>query len=480
MVSSPAARKDRRYVIGLCVVLAVSFGLRLVLVRSGGQGFWPDENRFFGVADKVGKGNWNDVLMLIMGSADHLGFKALSVIPGLLQAKSGGDAAVSAAFFALFSTASIGWIWLIARRTGAEPAEALGASLVFACSNTMFYWSRHLVPYDVALFWGLACLFVAVGRRTTVTGTLLSSALAGMLGLLTFITYNGYWTWVALVLAGHVIFALPDWKRALLRGVAGLVGLVGGFVALVGFAGNLDVHLPDSYAQFAGTITQGDFSDGHRVVWEYFWSSESICMLVWIAAAAGLIAARFAGLALAPRGWLWLGGATGIVIVLVVGSNLLEVFVVYGRVARQIVPFAALLTGYVIFGLRWPAKGLGRARIAVAATLVLGAAWNFAVPIKQEFPIDFGRRSSEEIARLRSEAERDGRPMLDPERVKLINADYLWPYPTPAPDYGKTRDLRVRPHPLSYRPYLFEGFNREQREVFLKSDIRMRLLVREP
>lgn len=473
MVSKPATGGDRRYTIGLILLLAVSFTLRLVLTFRGGQGVWADEGRFYSVIDAINTGNLCTVLNTVAGTADHLGFKALGVLPAYLQIKFNGGYEVATAFFSLFSPASIGWIWLIARRTGAGPGEALGAALTFACSNAMFYWSLHLIPYDVALFWGLACLYVAIGPKSSVG----ASALAGLLGLMTVVTYNGYWTWVALVLTGHVIFVLPDWKTALSRAVVGLLSLVGGFCLLVGFAVTLDANLLESYSQFAGPITQGDFSDGHRVIWEYLWSAESAGLIVWIIAASGLIAAQVGGLKPARRGWLWLGGITGAVVVLIAGSNLLESFVVYGRVVRQLLPITALLTGYVIFGLPQEGRGIRPIRIGLVATLLLAAAWNFSIPLGQEFPIEFQHRSALEIERLRTEAVCTAQPATAPERFRFTKLNVNWPSPESVPDFGTTRELRARDHPLSYRPYLYEGSKRDERAVYLESDLRMRLLI---
>ncbi len=472
MESKTAAGADRRYAVALILLLVVSYALRLVLSLRGGQGFWPDESRYYSVMEAVNSGNFRTVLNTVASTADHLGFKALSVIPAYLQISFNGGYAVATTFFSLFSTASIGWIWLIARRTGAGQGEALGAALTFACSNAMFYWSRHLIPYDVALFWGLACLYFAVGPKISLGNSLL----AGLFGLLTFVTYNGYWTWVALVLSGHVVFVLPNWRAALLRGGGGLLSLVGGFCLLVVLAATLKANLLDSYTQFAGTITQGDFSEGHRVIWEYLWSAESVGLFVWVLAVFGLIAAQFSGHNPARRGWLWLGGVVGIVAVLVVGSNLLETFVVYGRLVRQVIPFFALLVGYMILGFR-PDMGRFRVvRIGLVLLLLFSAAWNFSKPLAQEFPNEFHRRATFEIERLRANALVDGKTPIAPDRFRFVNVGFIWPTPTTMPEYGKIRELCVGQHPLVYSPFFYEGLKRDQRERFLGADIRMRLI----
>ena len=38
--------------------------------------------------------------------------------------------------------------------------------------------------------------------------------------------------------------------------------------------------------KFSGTITQGDFGQGFRLVWEYFWHAEGLVLGLWLATAA--------------------------------------------------------------------------------------------------------------------------------------------------------------------------------------------------
>ena len=54
-----------------------------------------------------------------------------------------------------------------------------------------------------------------------------------------------------------------------------LGGLVGPYFLLLYVAlWTLDVYLLQSYLTFSGSINQGDFNDGHRVIAEYFWHAE--------------------------------------------------------------------------------------------------------------------------------------------------------------------------------------------------------------
>lgn len=277
-------------------------------------------------------------------SADHLGFKLVMLAPALLQSVTGWESFVPAAFLSLFSVLNIALVWLAARRCGAGEREALWAALAMATANSMFYWSRHLVPYDLALFWALACL--CAGLKAT--SRWWDSLLAGMLGCAAFVTYNGYWAIIVCVLTAHVVWALPSWKSALLRAGWGLVGLTVPFIALLSvmlwWSG---IYLLDSYIDFPGSITQGDFGDGAAVVVGYLWSAEGMTALVWAAAFLSLgIFLRRSESGAWRRGVLWAGILTALVLILIVGSDVLDAFVVYGRLVRQAVPFCALLVGW--------------------------------------------------------------------------------------------------------------------------------------
>ena len=433
-----------------------------------------DESRFGYPLEAVAcilRHEWLAALRNVIGSADHLGFKVLGIIPGYFQIRYHLGYEFSLLFLALLSTCNIAWVWLISRRLGAGEPEALGSALAMACANSMFYWSRHLMPYDVALFWALACLYVALKPGAH----WYDSLWAGILGCIAFVTYNGYWTLVGVALAAHVLLAWPRFWLGVWRALWALGGLVGPYFLLLYVAlWTLDVYLLQSYLTFSGSINQGDFNDGHRVIAEYFWHAETMMVVVWLAAVAWVLVRAFRG-GNDRRAWLYLGGVVAIIASLVVGANVMEKFVVYGRLARQVVPFLALLTGYVFFhpGSFWSARG--PRRLAVGC-LVAIATWNFAGPLRLSFPAPFEVEGSKVIAAVQAEATNEGRPAVPRERFRFLYTTFIWPSPTALDLPPKYRVLLARPHPLEYQPYMYEGFGREQRAIFRRSDIRMRLI----
>ena len=75
-----------------------------------------------------------------------------------------------------------------------DRVEALIAAALMASAATMFYYARHLLPYDSSLALALLALWCGVGTRVVIRLPAAPSASAA------FITYNGYWLLAAVVL----------------------------------------------------------------------------------------------------------------------------------------------------------------------------------------------------------------------------------------------------------------------------------------
>ena len=461
----------------LAVLLLVSLALRLVIIFRGGEYFWSDESRYGaapGAWDAWIHGHKHQALLLIAGTADHLGFKVLMLLPAWLQIKTGAQVTQPACFVALFSVANIFWVWLLARRLGADEREAFWAALTLALSASMFYWARHLMPYDLALFWALACTYAALKPNSG----FLNSWLAGLLGFAAFVTYNGYWSLVACALTAHVLLAWPGWLEMLKRTFFGLLGLAGTFVLMLFVAVHFNIYLVDSYMDFAGTINQGDFNQGHLVFFDYLWRVEWLTALVWAAAllAFGWLAVR-TDAATRRRGGLWCATIIVVAVILIVGSNVLGKFVVYGRLARQVVPFCALLTGWTAAQLFRARPPWSRGECLALALLLANGAWSLGVPLRQEFPATFHRQAVAVMQAYRAQHAPQDPAGTAPEKFRFVYNAFIWPAPSEPPVPAGAQTLLAAPHPLAWRPYLYEGFNRDQRAKMQATDITMRLVL---
>ena len=117
--------------------------------------------------------------------------------------------------------------------------------------------------------------------------------------------------------------------------------------------------------------------------------------------------------------------------------------VVYGRQARQLVPFACIVTAVALE--RTLAASPRRRPFAVAlyAAVLLQAAVNFSQPMRQIFPAESRRLAARVAAR-------------DGEWPVLLYADHIYPAPPPVPD-AEGPVLLATPRPLRYLPYQYEG-----------------------
>lgn len=448
----------------LALVLVVSAALRAWLVWHGGQFFWSDESRYYAASEAIARLGTGGFFARLLDGADHLFFKVLMLVPAGINAATVDQSIVPGLFCAAFSVANIALVARIARAAGAGAREAFVAALLMAAANANFYFARHLLPYDAALTFGLLAL--RCGWFGQGAGR---SFGCGVLAALAFLTYNGYWLIGAVVLVGHVLLGGRDRRGAVRRAAwsgAGLMLPIAGFVVLARTLAHVD--LIASFRAFAGTITQGDFGGGARLIAAYFWAAEGINAVLLVAglmlaAAGALVARRW------DRGAHWVLGAVGVLAGLWLLSDVWHQFVVYGRTARQVLPFACLAAAFAAERL-WRTGGVP-ARLATGAVLLgLGqTVANFWAPLQQVFPTEFQRTAQRVVEQAQKNGEQRQLVVLYAEHLLSDRALF-----TALPDHDV---WLAEANPLQFRPYLFEGFNAALRARFAASDLRMRLIA---
>jgi hypothetical protein len=475
------------------ILLALASIARIVLVVQGGQLYWPDERLYSEVLDiyDLHKGHTFDIVKALVSPEAHLGFTLISAIPAAIQfslghalSRSGnGLMILPGVLLSQASVMAIGLVYAIARRARRDPGEAFVASLLMASATTIFYYARHLLPYDSALALGLLAVWCGVGS------TRRDSILCGAAASAAFITYNGYW-----MLAGiAVLLHLADEGRASIRsaisrGAFAAVGflIVPAAVMLVEAATGAPMLL-SSMQRLAGTVTDGYAPEGFTLPWAYLWHAEHGVLLLWIAAAAVVAFDR--------RPWspgrrrtavVWLIAAAVIYLGLAFCSALLHVFVVMGRQVRQLVPFLCLASAAVIAELidrrRWPAWLMP----ACATALALQVAWNFHQPLLQRFPRDVVSEIQAKYGPIDFDNSIEGPPLAREHvasRWVLLNAQHLYHARAPRPAYASARsggggavEVMRFAHPLQFLPYQYEGSEPMERQVLRANDIAMRLL----
>ena len=426
--------------------------MRLYLVFHGGQYYWPDEQRYRAsqlAAEHLMQGDATGAVTALV-RPEHTLFPVIGVAPALLEQHRGASSRIPALFFATFSVAGILLLGRIASALHATPGEALLAGVLLASSASWTYYSRHLLPYDVSMTFALAALLAGIRHRLVFCGLLSSAA---------FLSYSGMWAIVGFTLVAPVVMASDDARRlarnALMVGTAFVVPIA----SLFTITALLGRPLLRQYLDFAGTVSQGRFEEGWRLPFEYFWHAEHGIALIWLAC---LVPAALAAWQSSRRARHALAGVVFVYVALVVAAVVLEVFVVYGRTARQLVPFLCLLAAHEIT--RWQTRVPRVFLMALVVTAAGQVAYNLHTPIVQVFP-----------DRFRSDAA--GVAASPGEELTFIHADHIYPIPEEVRVTG-ARVLAASPHPLQFLPYQYEGYTPEERHLLRTSDIRMRLVAR--
>jgi hypothetical protein len=196
--------KDNYWVI---IILLASILLRWILIFQGGQYYFSDEQRYQTsqeMAELLLHGKVGEAGLKLFSTPEHLGYKVIGIVPALLERIVGQSLVLPALFFSLFSVLNLYLIFLLSRRAGSSLSEALFALIFASLSQSLFFYSRHFMPYDVAVTFGLLALYFGLADKPGM-GT---SETCGALSSLCFITYNGYWILAGLAMLVRVVFRI--------------------------------------------------------------------------------------------------------------------------------------------------------------------------------------------------------------------------------------------------------------------------------
>lgn len=145
-------------------------------------------------------------------------------------------------------------------------------------------------------------------------------------------------------------------------------------------------------------------------------------------------------------------------------SDVIEKFVIYGRTAKPVMLFVALAAGSTAATLVANHRRAGLMIVGVALILFVP---NLLTVLRIVFPSDFLIQAND----LASTTLRQN----PGSTLRLINAGFFHrpPQPLTLPAH---KVLLSRPHPVEYRPYQYEGYDRAMRRDFAAQDISMRLV----
>lgn len=456
------------------IVLLVSFLLRFALILQGGQYFNSDETRYEAsreAARFLGQGQPREALQQLTVLPEHLGFKVMGLIPALAEQIVGPSLVLPAAFYSLFSLFSLYLIFLLAQhgRVSTQGHEPLYALFLAAACLSLLYYSRHLFPYDMAMSLGLWALYVALARNRTLG----NSFACGFLSFLCFITYNGYWPLAGFAILVNIFMKSKTVAQFLQTGFVTATGFVVPLILLILGMRGLGMDMIKEYRLFSTTITQGSFQEGWSLPFAYFWHTEHVVILVLGIFAIIAVLNLFRAFNAYTR--LWLSAIVFIYLCLVIPSVFLKYFVVYARLARQLMPFLVLLAaqGIVLIETRVVP---GRRITALIFTVVfLQAAWNFNYFHKLHYPRDFAAEMMARFPEFEFSSKRlaFGAPVICQNNGYIIeNAKFYATLPEEIRQV-KGQLLVSVPHPANSLSYQYEGDPPEVRQVYSKLKLRM-------
>jgi hypothetical protein len=336
---------------------------------------------------------------------------------------------------------------------------------------SLLYFTRHLMPYDTAMTFGLFALFVALADRPN-----FKTALAcGGLSFLCFITYNGYWALAALAMLVHILFKNEGMTGPVRKSLFVASGFILPAILLFLMAMSTGIDLLTEYRTFATTVSQGSYAEGGSLPFEYFWHTEHILfILMGMLAVYAMIESRGRNKSLNVAG----ASLVFIYLCLMIPSVFMQSIVVYGRLARQMMPFLAILSASGLVRLEHNHPS-GQKIVRLAFVLIfIQAAWNYSIAYNLSYPREFSREAQALYPEFIFSEKRlaFGAPTLCQNNGYVIeNVKHFVTPPDPNPPVGG-EVLLSAPHPDNFLPYQYEGYTYEERILFRELNLQMRLV----
>ena len=173
---------------------------------------------------------------------------------------------------------------------------------------------------------------------------------------------------------------------------------------------------------------------------------------------------------------VWAAGAIFVSLCLLIPSTVVHLFVVYGRLARQIVPFLILLSAQGLAQLEEHSRARRPILVRILILTAIQAAWRFGGSYLLHFPRQFTEELQAQFPAFEFSTKRlaYGAPTLWQSNGFVIeNAKFFLTAP------GRSQPvrgvlLRDVHHAVNFAPYLHEGYTPGERREFREQEIRMR------
>lgn len=481
-----ALKKHRWFVVFFFLLAA----FRGFLMTSGHQ-FWPDEGHYlraFGVLEQLCQGHIKEAVSILFESRGRPGFVVLSLLPAAIQ-KLAGALGLSSSdlhyydipgfFNVLCSLGVTVFLYIILLRAIKDRPLALTGIIVYSLLVNTNVYLRHLLPYDMSLFLFILALWLALRLMENETVDLKCAGGAGLLAAAGFVSYPGYYLFVAIVFVA--VFALArDKIRAVLAYFVSFAGVIGVFELLSHWAGTSFIR--DSFI-LSTDINQGSFQEGYIFLGRYLIVVEGVIGVILALGFAVFV------IFVLPR----CRGVIKTIFLTVIAGYLFHAamgvvfqkMVFYGRLMHMYFPF-------LVWGSVWALALAGRRSIrrrwfagvlACAIISFVQFGWTYG---QLHYPKDFTTRHLEIYPDQMIYRLSEHRPYhVDAARqfpVTAVNVDFLYPitaHTFPFIPSSNQKLLAAASHPVNFPAHGFEGYTIEERRRIREREYQMRVYARQ-
>jgi hypothetical protein len=321
----------------------------------------------------------------------------------------------------------------------------------------------------MAMSFGLLALYVALSPDQTGQ----TSFVCGTLAFLCFIIYNGYWPLAGFALLANILINTKKTTEILQKAIFTVSGFIIPLTLVVTIMQWLGTNMISAYRLFATSITQGSFDEGWSLPFAYFWYTEHTVILILGVLSILAVVGEWRKFRQDTK--LWAAGILFIYLCLLIPSVFLHYFVVYGRLARQLIPLLVLLSAQGLSHIENRVVLGQKVTMTILALIFMQAAWNFISSYNLAYPREFVAEAQAKFPKFEFSSKRlaFGAPVLCQSNGYVMESAKYYVIPPNRIPQVQGRLLMSAQHPSNFRPYQYDGDAPATRKAFDRLKLRM-------
>jgi hypothetical protein len=172
---------------------------------------------------------------------------------------------------------------------------------------------------------------------------------------------------------------------------------------------------------------------------------------------------------------LWASGFFFLYLCLFIPSVLIHAFVVYGRLARQLIPFVVLLSAQGLVQVENRVVSGRLITMLILLAVFAQAAWNFAESYNLNYPREFVAEAQAKFPSFEFSSKRlaFGAPVICQNNGYVMESAKYYVTPPESIPQVPGQLLLSAPHPENFLPYQFDGDTPATRHIFQLQKLRM-------